>query len=62
MRDLKTHLFLIHNSPALLILDPHPPIPHSPLFNYSVLPGYYGHDDLTFTIVMQWFSHRAIQQ
>jgi hypothetical protein len=58
------HLLFIHNSFGLLILDPHPAILHSfplSLFDNSVLPSYYIHDDLSFTIAIQWFYHRAIQ-
>jgi hypothetical protein len=57
-------LLFVHNSLGLLILDPDPAIPHSfpfSLFHNSVLPCYYVHDDLTFAIAIQRFSHRAIQ-
>ena len=57
-------LLFIHNSLGLLILDPHPAIPHSfpfPLSDNSVLPSHYAHDDLPFTDTVQWLSHRAIQ-
>jgi hypothetical protein len=58
------NLFFVHNSLGLLILDPHPVIPHPfpfSLFDNSVLRRYYVHDDLTFAIAIQWFSHRALQ-
>ena len=58
------NILFVHNSLGLLKLDPHPEILHSfpfSLFDNSVLPSYYVHDDLTFAIAIQWFSYRAIQ-
>ena len=58
------NLLFVHNSLGLLILDRHPAIPHSfPFspFDNSVLPSNHIHDDPTFAIAIQRFSHRAIQ-
>jgi hypothetical protein len=58
------NLLFVHNSLGLLILDPRPAIPHSfpfSLFDNSVLPSYRVHDDLTFAIAIQRFSHRTAQ-
>jgi hypothetical protein len=58
------NLLFVHNSLGLLILDPRPAIPRYfpfSLFDSSVLPNYCVHDDLTFAVAIQRFSHCTTQ-